>query len=195
MPTTYRFESSMRHEVARSAAIAAASLAVLLAIVYWEDGGWPPSGLLVVLVGLMGFIFLLPVLATWRRGLRWVEVGPEAVRISRRTGERVVRWADLVGYQHYRGRSESWQFDLADGHRVAFVVEGFHGGEDVRLSEAIAAGLVARGLADRAADGRLRRSTTPRPPEAPPRGAGSEGPAPDTAAPSPAKPSAIRPSG
>lgn len=144
---TTRFESRLRRVVAWWTWLFGTGTAIAVLVVLYDEGGDPSEGLW-FMVAFMAALYLLIVALAWKRGLARVEVGEHDLRILRRRGETVVPWADVGRYRHHRGRSESWRFDLRDGRREAFLVEGFASGEGNALAEAIYERLVAHGLAE-----------------------------------------------
>lgn len=152
-----RFESSFARIVRSWALIFGVSCLILVAVVAVEEGEWPPVFVMVFSYVVLALVLAVLLGISWRRGLRWVEVASGGVRVANRNGEHAIPWGEIVSYRHYRGRAESWRFDLADGSRVGFHVEGFEKGDDVRLARALYAGLVARGLATVVGEDRFQR--------------------------------------
>ena len=155
--SSLRFESSFAR-VARSwALVFGVSCLILFAVIALEEDSWPPLFVMVFSCGVLALLLVALLVISWRRGLRWVEVASGGVLVANRKGEHAFSWDEIASYRHYRGRAESWRFDLTDGRRVRIYVEGFERGDDVRLARALYAGLVARGFATVVGEDRYQR--------------------------------------
>lgn len=156
-PSIDRFETDVSRLVRLWAAIWGGALLIGAVVIRLDEGAWPSGWVAGISAGIVLIVCVMVVGLLWRHRVHWVEAGPDHLRFADRHGIQTIPWADLEDYQHYRAKTEQWRFSLCDGTKAQFVAEGFEPGDRARLTEAIYAHLVARGLAEPLPNGRHRR--------------------------------------